>query len=308
MPTSWSMPWAGARRLPACFCKRDCARPMRRSKTSGSATTAATSAPRTVAHRFPRLACPRSCRLAVSSCSAFPATRAPGRSPWWPSTRTASCSASAILGAGRRPSGRSPEQRTGSTASRSRTASSPSRASRTVTAASSSPDARWQAASSPSATPGRAPTRPSGAAPRSRSCTRSCCVACCERSGPMPPSSSRRRSTRRPPASCTRGSPGPVTVTAFAARRSAPSSAPPRRRRPTTADDAWALEGALAAAARYDTDCFRALVRARAVLQPLEEASATPGLRERAFELAGSMSSAPSPWPSRERLVALAND
>ena len=77
---------------------------------------------------------------------------------------------------------------------------------------------------------------------------------------------------------------------------------------PTTADDAWALEGALAAAARYDTDCFRALVRARAVLQPLEEASATPGLRERAFELAGSMSSAPSPWPSREQLVALAND
>lgn len=76
---------------------------------------------------------------------------------------------------------------------------------------------------------------------------------------------------------------------------------------PPPADEAWALEAAPAGAALSDTDCLRALVRARTVLQPLEQATAAPGLRERAYELASSMSGGPLPWPSCEELVALAN-
>lgn len=74
-----------------------------------------------------------------------------------------------------------------------------------------------------------------------------------------------------------------------------------------TDDDAWALENALTLAARRDPDCLRALVRARTVLQPFEEVTAAPGLRERAFDLARSGPSGPPPWPTRDELVALAN-
>ena len=48
-------------------------------------------------------------------------------------------------------------------------------------------------------------------------------------------------------------------------------------------------------------------IRAALVLDPLDEALAVPGVRERIMQLGGDWREQPIPAPSREELVELAN-
>jgi hypothetical protein len=72
-------------------------------------------------------------------------------------------------------------------------------------------------------------------------------------------------------------------------------------------DPDWEIEQALGSASSKDPDCLRAAIRAAMVLEPLEPALSSPGLREKIASLGGDWRQEPVPAPAREELVALAN-
>ncbi len=72
-------------------------------------------------------------------------------------------------------------------------------------------------------------------------------------------------------------------------------------------DPAWEAEQALGSASSKDPDCLRVAIRAAMVLDPLEPALSSPGLREKVASLGGDWRQEPVPAPAREELVALAN-
>ena len=72
-------------------------------------------------------------------------------------------------------------------------------------------------------------------------------------------------------------------------------------------DPRWELEQALSASLTKDPDLLRMGIRAALVLDPLDEALAVPGVRERIMQLGGDWREQPIPAPSREELVELAN-
>jgi flavin-dependent dehydrogenase len=73
-------------------------------------------------------------------------------------------------------------------------------------------------------------------------------------------------------------------------------------------DERWELEQALRASSTKDPDLLRVLLRAVLVIDPLEDALAAPGVRERILELGGDWRDQPLPAPSRHELVTLANN
>jgi hypothetical protein len=72
-------------------------------------------------------------------------------------------------------------------------------------------------------------------------------------------------------------------------------------------DRRWELEQALATAVTRDPDLLRVFLRAAFVLDPLDEALAAPGMRERVMEVGADWRETPVPAPPREELVAIAN-
>jgi 2-polyprenyl-6-methoxyphenol hydroxylase-like FAD-dependent oxidoreductase len=72
-------------------------------------------------------------------------------------------------------------------------------------------------------------------------------------------------------------------------------------------DRRWELEQALATAVTRDPDLLRVFLRAAFVLDPLDEALAAPGMRERVMEVGAYWRETPVPAPPREELVAIAN-
>ena len=75
------------------------------------------------------------------------------------------------------------------------------------------------------------------------------------------------------------------------------------------ADQQWELVQSLACAATRDDDCLRAFARGNLLVQPPERALATdPDLLQRVRDLGGDWRTQPIPAPTRDQLVALAND
>jgi len=74
-----------------------------------------------------------------------------------------------------------------------------------------------------------------------------------------------------------------------------------------SADPAYQLDKALAAAGRTDPDCLRASLDIGSVLRPREEVFARPGLRDKIFELGSGWREEQQPGPTREQLLALAS-
>lgn len=74
-----------------------------------------------------------------------------------------------------------------------------------------------------------------------------------------------------------------------------------------SADPAYQLDKALAAACRRDPDCLRASLDIGSVLRPPEEVFARPGLRDKIFELGSGWREEQQPGPTREQLLALAS-
>jgi 2-polyprenyl-6-methoxyphenol hydroxylase-like FAD-dependent oxidoreductase len=72
-------------------------------------------------------------------------------------------------------------------------------------------------------------------------------------------------------------------------------------------DAAWDMEEALRAVASKDPDLLRLYIRAIGVLEPLDQALATPGVVERIADLAADSQAEPVPAPGRDELVAIAN-
>jgi len=73
-------------------------------------------------------------------------------------------------------------------------------------------------------------------------------------------------------------------------------------------DERWELEQALSASLLQDPDLLRIFLRANFVLDPLDEALATPDVTARVVSLGGGWRDIPVPAPPRGELVAIAND
>ena len=74
-----------------------------------------------------------------------------------------------------------------------------------------------------------------------------------------------------------------------------------------SADPAYQLDKALAAAGRRDPDCLRASLDIRLVLRTTEEVFARPGLRDKTLQLGSGWREAQPLGPTREQLLALAS-